>query len=150
MGSAVYHGSDSALFFTCSLIEQIGRMQKLERSEVVRALGKKTIEAILEYADVLHCEPIAKVADDYIGLCSIPSGTFDNVARCKYTVPDVWTIGKVYSRLITDVQKSGLVDTLMDVYTSWLSDDIQNYNSDLYYQPRDYLAVCWDEGKIVP
>lgn len=140
---------DSALFFTCSLIEKIGRMQKLERSHVVPALGEKTIRRIYEYADVLHCEPLEKVADDYITMCGIPSGAFDNVATCRYTVPDAWTIGKVYARLIEDVQSGDPVATLLAVYTSWLSAQIQRFNSDLYYQPRDYLAECWREGSIV-
>ncbi len=30
---------DSALFFTCSLIEYIGRIQKRKRGEIVDALG---------------------------------------------------------------------------------------------------------------
>lgn len=38
--------NNSALFYTCSLIEFIGRKQKLKRSELVRILGKKAIERI--------------------------------------------------------------------------------------------------------
>lgn len=141
--------TDSDIFFTCSLIEKIGRMQKLKRSDVVHALGEQVIRRILNHADVLHCEPLEKVADDFIELCAIPSGTFDNVAKCRYTVPDCWTIGKVYSRLIKDVDEGNPAKTLMDVYTSWLSTAIQRFNSDLYYQPRDYLAECWRQGEIV-
>ena len=141
--------NDSALFFTCSLIEKIGRMQKMKRSEVVKALGEETLRRIMRYADVLHCEPLEKVADDFITLRSVPTGSFDNVASCRYTVPDCWTIGKVYARLIEDVQGDDTVATLMVVYGSWLNDNIQRLNSDLYYQPRDYLAECWRQGDIV-
>ena len=141
--------NDSALFFTCSLIEKIGRMQKLKRSEVVKALGEETLRRIMRYADVLHCEPLEKVADDFITLRSVPTGSFDNVASCRYTVPDCWTIGKVYARLIEDVQGDDTVATLIAVYGSWLNDNIQRFNSDLYYQPRDYLAECWRQGDIV-
>ena len=38
--------NNSALFYTCSLIEFIGRQQKLPRCEVVRALGEKAIARI--------------------------------------------------------------------------------------------------------
>ena len=31
------------------------------------------------------------------------SHSTDNVAACRYTVPDYWTIGEVYERLIEDV-----------------------------------------------
>lgn len=58
--------NNSALFYTCSLIEFIGRERKLKRSELVQFFGKKVIERIYRYADVFHCEPIEKTADDFI------------------------------------------------------------------------------------
>ncbi len=41
-----------------------------------------------------------------------------------------------------------IVDKLMEVYASWIDEAISNYNSDFYYQPRDYLAFCYQEGRI--
>ena len=52
--------NNSALFYTCSLIEFIGRKQKLKRSQLVGLMGRKAIARIYRYADVLHCEPIEK------------------------------------------------------------------------------------------
>ena len=77
------------------------------------------------------------------------------VATCHYTVPDYWTIGEVYERLIEDVtgedeDDEHLIDHLMEVYTSWIDDAISNYNSDFYYQSRDYLFACYQEGEICP
>ena len=66
--------NNSDLFYTCSLIEFIGRERKLNRSELVRFMGEKTIRRIYRYADVFHCEPIAKTADDFITNLSIPKG----------------------------------------------------------------------------
>lgn len=43
-----------------------------------------------------------------------------------------------------------LIDHLMEVYTSWIDDAISNYNSDFYYQSRDYLFACYQEGEICP
>lgn len=143
------HNSD--LFYTCSLIEYIGRERKLKRSEVVRAMGEETIRRIYCYADVFHCEPIAKTADEFITNLSILEGDFDNVSDCRYTVPDYWTIGQVYERLIMDISggdEEHVVERLMEVYTSWISDAISNYNSDFYYQPRDYIRVCYEEGQV--
>ena len=57
---------DNNLFFTCSLIEFMGRQRKLRRADVVSGLGDKAINRIYNYADVFHCEPIAKVADETI------------------------------------------------------------------------------------
>ena len=135
--------NDSALFYTCSLIEYIGRQQKLNRSELVRVMGEKTIRRIYRYADVFHCEPIEKTADDFITNLSIPKGTFDNVASCRYDVPDYWTIGEVYERLIEDVSgddEGHIIDGLIEVYTS--------YNTDFYYQSRQYIHECYKEGAV--
>ena len=53
--------NDIDLMYTCSLIEFIGRRQKLSRADVVKALGIKNISRIYKYADVLHCELIERV-----------------------------------------------------------------------------------------
>ena len=83
----------------------IGRERKLRRADVVSALGEDSIRRIYRYADTFHCEQIAKVADDFITLRSIPSGDFDNVAKCRYAVPGYWDIGAVYARLIEDASQ---------------------------------------------
>ena len=143
--------NNSALFYTCSLIEFIGRRQKLKRSELVQFLGEKVVKRIYRYADVFHCEPIEKTADDFITNLNIPAGSFDNVASCRYTVPDYWTIGEVYERLIEDISgddEEHIIDRLIEVYTSWIDAAISNYNTDFYYQSREYICLCYREGKI--
>lgn len=143
--------NNSALFYTCSLIEYIGRERKLKRSEVVHALGESAIRRIYRYADVFHCEPIEKTADDFITNLNILEGDFDNVASCRYTVPDYWTIGEVYERLIEDLSGSreeDVLKNLMEVYTSWIDGVISNYNSDFYYQSREYILECYREGRV--
>lgn len=143
--------NNSALFYTCSLIEFIGRRQKLRRADVVRALGSKVIGRIYRYADVFHCEPIEKTADDFISIRNVPVGDFDNVAACHYTVPDYWTIGEAYERLIEDIatdKDTDIINCLVEVYTSWIDKVISNYNSDFYYQSREYIYECYKEGQI--
>lgn len=143
--------NDSALFFTCSLIEYIGRQRKQRRSAVVEYLGKETVKRIYKYADVFHCEPIEKIADEFITRCSIPADTFDNVAKCRYDVPDYWTVGEVYERLVEDIAEDGvdsIVDCILEVYSSWINDVISNYNTDFYYQSREYICECYKEGQI--
>lgn len=143
--------NNSALFFTCSLIEFIGRVQKLSRDKVVEFLGKDVIKRIYKYADVLHCEPMEKTADEYITMRSIPEGNYDNVGRCRYNIPDYWTIGEVYERLIEDIAGSDedAVESLIQVYTSWMNQYLSNYNSDLYYQSREYIAECYKSNQIL-
>ena len=143
--------NNSDLFYTCSLIEYIGRKQKQKRETVVKLLGRETIRRIYRYADVFHCEPIAKTADDFIHICNIPVGAYDNLEKAKYAIPDYWTIGEVYERLIEDVSEDSteaIVDTIMAVYSSWISDAISNYNTDFYYQSREYICQCYTEGEV--
>lgn len=141
--------NDSPLFYTCSLIEFIGRKCHQKRSNIVNFLGEKIIDRIYHNADILHCEVIDSVADRYIEMLSIPDGDYDNVSSCKYTIPDYWTIGAVYERLIEDVEKVFTAKSLIEIYNSWISDAISNYNTDFYYQSRDYIRECYLAGKII-
>lgn len=141
--------NDSNLFYTCSLIEYIGRVIKRNRREVTEFLGMETIKRIYEYADVFHCEPIEKVAAEFIEEFQIKKGNYDNEADCRYLVPDYWTVGEVYERLIEDSYSSRLVEGIWEVYHSWISDSISDYNTDFYYQPRDYIAACYKQGVVL-
>ena len=58
--------NNNNLFFTCSLIEYIGRNRKQHRREITDYLGRENIKRIYDYADVFHCEPIQKVAAEFI------------------------------------------------------------------------------------
>lgn len=66
--------NNSALFFTCSLVEFIGRETKNKRQDILNYLGKEEVSRIFKYADVFHCEPIEKVAEDFIERNSIVQG----------------------------------------------------------------------------
>lgn len=134
---------DNALFYTCCLIEYIGRKKLRSRSAVVHKLGRENLSRIYRYSDVLHCEPIEKISDEYIHRIRLNKGNYDNVSACKYTVPDYWDIGDVYSRLIEDVNQGDVIETLVEVYDSKLSDQILDFNSALYCQSRDYLKASY-------
>ena len=135
--------NNSDLFFTCSLIEYIGRECKQNRKDVIEIIGKNQLGRIYKNAGILHCEPIEKTANEYIIICNIPEGNYDNISRCKYEVPDYWTIGEVYERLIEDICKEDIIDTLIEVYNSWINEAISNYNSDFFYQSREYIFKCY-------
>ena len=142
--------NNNALFFTCSLIEFIGRSIKRTRCEVTDFLGKSRIKRIYEYADVFHCEPIEKTTDEFIEEACMTEGDFDNVKECRYTVPGYWDIGEVYERLIEDTYgDENVIDGIWEVYNSWIDAQISDYNTDFYYQPRDYIAECYKKGVVL-
>ena len=141
--------NNDSLFYTCSLIEYISRITYNKRSDVVNCLGKD-LQRLYDYSDVFHCEPIEKVADDFINRDAIRKGHFDNISSCKYSIPDYWDIGEVFSHLIQDCYtETDFIHGIREVYDSWLSEKILNFNSDLYYQSREYLAVCYKEGTLL-
>lgn len=143
---------DNDLFYTCSLIEYIARKTKNRRKDVVSALDKKNISKIYDLADIYHSDNINRVSDDFINAAEIQEGTFDNVAKCQYSIPSHWDIGKVYKRLIKSVaeyEKIDVIDALMKVYKSFLSDKIDDYNSSMYYENPSYLFECYLENKVI-
>ena len=143
---------DNDLFFTCSLIEYIARKTKNTRSEIVNKLGKNRITKIYDLADVYHCDNIDRVSDDFIADAGIVPGKFDNVADCGYAIPSYWDIGKVYKRLIKMVaedEKIEIVDALIEIYTSFISPKIDDYNSSVYYENPAYIFECYKEKKML-
>lgn len=146
--------NNNSLFYICSLLEYVGRTCTLQRAELVSKLGTESIRRLYKDAPALHCEPIEKIADEVISIYKIESGDFDNVANCRYEVPDYWTIGEVYERLIEDIcgdngDEDFIVKTLFTVYSSWMDKAISNYNTDFFYQSREYIFESWKAGEVL-
>ena len=134
------------------IIDYIARKTRNTRADVVNALGKKRLEKIYDLADVYHSDNIERVSDDFIREADIESGNFDNVKDCSYSIPSHWDIGKVYKRLIKEVaKKSGIetIDALIEVYNSFISPKIDDYNSSMYYENPSYLSECYFENKVI-
>ena len=119
---------------------------------MVNALGKERLEKIYDLADVYHSDSLDRVSDDFIREAGIGTGEFDNVADCGYTIPSHWDIGKVYKRLIkmaAQAENKGVIDTLMEVYNSFISPKIDDYNSSVYYENPSYIFESYREGRML-
>jgi hypothetical protein len=95
---------------------------------------------------------IDKIADGIIATYSIEEGAFDNVTDGQYLIPSHWDIEKVYKRLIVDVcneQGAAPIGTLIEVYNSWLSRKIEDFNSSLYYENPGYLYESYRKGEVL-
>lgn len=139
------------LFYICSLIEFIGRKTKNRRADIMKILGDNEIERQLNLADVNHCLSFEQVSDEIIEFFNIKDGSFDSVATCKYTVPSVQSIGKVYQRLIVDTIRNGesVSKKIIEVFNSFISDEISNFNSSVYYSNPDYLKHSYLQGELL-
>ena len=52
--------------------------------------------------------------------------------------------------MIEDCANSGEeVQELLKIFSSFISDEISNFNTDLYYQNPDYLEWSYREGKLL-
>ena len=123
---------------------------KRTRCEVIDYLGKDRVKRIYEYSDVFHCEPIEKTAEEFIKEAGMPEGDFDNVKKSRYTVLGYSDIGEVYERLIEDIyEDENVLEGLWKVYHSWIDAKISDYNTDFYFQPRDYIAECYRKGEVL-
>ena len=66
--------------------------------------------------------------------------------------PTFWEIGKVYQRLIlmlSHYNQNNFIDILFEVMTSWIIENIDNYESSMYYETPEYSYECYKENKIL-
>ena len=137
-------------FYVCSLIEYIARETKNKRGVIVKALGKDGIEKQLYDAEVNHCLSFEQVCDEVVEQYQIAKGDFDTITGCKYTIPSYQDIGKLYSIMIEDCAEPGKeVEELIHIFTSFISDGISNFQSDLYYQNPSYLECSYKAGYLL-
>lgn len=137
-------------FYVCALIEYIGRKTKNHRGNIVKAIGQDGIKKLLYDAEMNHCLSFEQVSDEVIEYYGIKEGDFDTISNCKYDVPSYLDIGKLYSIMIEDCATNGkLIEELMKIFTSFISDKISDFNTDLYYQNPDYLEWSYREGKLL-
>lgn len=137
-------------FYVCSLIEYIGRETRNKRGEITKILGKKGIEKLLYDAEVNHCLSFEQVSDEVIEQYQIPGGDFDTITGCKYTIPGFMDIGKLYSIMIEDCAEEGKeMDELLKIFSSFISDEISDFQTDVYYQNPSYLECSYRAGYLL-
>ena len=117
----------------------------------LKKLGKEKIKKIYELAEVYHSENIEKVSDELIEQCNIEIGEYDIISECKYRIPTIWELGRIYQRLIIMVnnKEEEYIDTLLEVLSSWIIEKIDNYNSSMYFENPEYIYECYVENKII-
>lgn len=137
-------------FYVCSLIEYIARQTQNKRGTVVKYLGREGIDKQLYDAEVNHCLSFEQVSDELIEKYKIPKGDFDTITECKYTVPSFQDIGKLYCIMIEDCAEEGKeVDELLSIFSSFISDKISDFQTDVYYQNPSYLECSYQAGYLL-
>ena len=138
------------IFYVCSLIEYIARKTKTHRQDVIRCFSKKDIERQIYDAEVNHCLSFEQVSEELIDWFNIPDGNFDTVAECRYEVPSATSIGMLYQGLVLSTMKNDdAAQAIIDVFSSFITDEISDFNSNVYYTNPDYLRCSYLEGKML-
>ena len=137
-------------FYICSLIEYVARQTKNRRGVIVKALGEDGVKKQLHDAEVNHCLSFEQVSDEMIERYKIQNGDFDTITGCKYTVPSFMDIGKLYSIMIEDCAEPGEeIEELMKIFSSFISDKISEFQTDVYYQNPSYLECSYKAGYLL-
>ncbi len=137
------------IFYVCTLIEFTARKTKNHRSDLIKKFTKEDVKHMLKVAEINHCLSFEQVSDELIEDFNIVNGDFDTVAECKYTIPSETSIGRVYQELVLYTMKNDAAQGIIDVFSSFISDEISDFNSNVYYSNPDYLRCSYDEGKLL-
>ena len=138
------------IYYVCCMIEFTSRKTKNHRGAVARRLGIEGIKQELSDAAVSHCLSFEEIAEDWTLRYAIADGDFDTVSTCRYEVPSVTSIGRVYFRLAESIP--GDVpdeEKILMVFTSFISDAISDFNTSVYYSNPDYLQCSFEEGRLL-
>ena len=138
------------IYYVCSLLEYISRKTRNHRQDVIRYFSIADIERQLRIASVNHCLSFEQVSDEIIDEFGIKEGQFDTVKECKYEVPSVTSIGMLYQDLVLSTMKDeNAAKGIMDVFSSFITDEISDFNSSVYYTNPDYLRCSYLEGRML-
>ena len=138
------------VYYVCSLIEYTARKTQNHRQDIVQHFTKADMERQLRLAEVNHCLSFEQVSDELLEDYNISDGTFDTVVECRYTVPSFTSIGRLYQGVVLSTMKNDdAAQAILDVFSSFISDEISDFNTDLYYQNPDYIECSYKEGKLL-
>jgi len=138
------------LFYVCALIEYTARKTKNKRKVIVDKLGENGIRKQLYDAEVNHCLSFEQVSDELIEQYHITPGSFDTVTNCKYAVPSETDIGRLYSIMIEDCAEPGEeVQEIIRIFSSFISEKISDFKTDVYYQNPSYLECSYRAGYLL-
>ena len=138
------------LHYVCSLIEYAARKTLNRRGVIVNALGPAGIKKQILDAEVNHCLSFEQVSDEIIDHYEIPMGDFDTITGCIYSIPSHTDIGSLYTILISECcEDGGEAEELEKIFKSFISDEISDFRTGLYYQNPDYLKWSYKEGYLL-
>ena len=116
----------------------------------MEALGKAGVEKQLHDAPVNHCLSFEQVGDEVIEEYGIMQGDFDTITGCRYAVPGFMDIGRLYCIMVEDCARPGEeTEELIRIFSSFISDEIPDFETGVYYENPSYLEWSYREGRLL-
>ena len=138
------------LFYVCTMIEYVARKTHNRTRDIVAKMSDKALAHQLKAACVNHCLSFEQVSDELIEDYGIKNGDFDTVKECRYEVPSVTSIGMLYQELVLSTMKEeDASQGIIDVFSSFITDEISDFNSSVYYTNPDYLRCSYLSGEML-
>ncbi len=104
----------------------------------------------LNDAQVNHCLTFEQVSEELIECYKISYGDFDTISSCQYEIPGFTAIGRLYSRMILDCSERGKeMEELLKIFNSFISDEISDFRTGVYYENPSYLECSYQEGYLL-
>lgn len=142
--------TEDNLFYFCILLEYIARKTANRRSDVIRYFDRNDVRREMCLAEINRELTFDQVAAALIADYRIARGEFDTIRECRYTIPSVISIGRLYQQLVLDVcEDENYGQAVIDVFSSFISDEIADFNSDIFYRNPDYLKQSYLEGRLL-
>lgn len=84
-------------------------------------------------------------------MCKPYKGFDQRFYLTDYNVPTVLSIGRVYQTLILNVMDlyENVIEAIKKVYSSFISEEISNFNSNVYYSNPDYIKCSYEAGMLL-
>lgn len=148
----IRYGSDKSIKYITYLICHISERTHNTYSDIVNYLGRENLGYLYEYADIIHCEYIENIVTEFVEKCNIPTGNF----VYDYKKQTHTGLSSVFHYLIVDVQNEinkekgmHIVDTLIEVYNSYIGKKLLEFDNCLYWQTPEIIFDSYIENEII-
>ena len=142
----------SDIMYVCALIEHVGRITKNLNCEIAKIIGVEQIAWQLKHASTSHCLTFDETADELIQAYQIPLGVFDSVGNCKANAPLPIHVARTYKSLIVNLYQTSnteLAQIIYEVFTSFISEEISNFNTSTFYENPSYIYHSYIAGELL-
>ena len=142
----------SDVIYVCAIIEHVGRVTYNRNQTIVEIIGVDGIAWQLEHAQTSHCLTFDETSEELIEEYKIQQGDFDSVGNCTGRVPLPIHLARTYKSLVVNIAENSdksLAEIIYDVFTSFISDEISDFNTSTFYENPSFIYHSYLEGELL-